>query len=121
MARCPSVPFDYRKVDVWVNGLEEDNEPSVYLRVDLSTAEIEFSAAHELHHVWFERQPGHDNPKRETLRENAADAFAFQAMADLRKKGEEAEEIREVAGLHAASQDSWPRWQKGPDGKWKRL
>jgi len=97
-------------------------EPKVYLRTDLSLAQLEFCAAHELHHVWFERQPGHANPEREALRENAADAFAFLMTMDLRKKREEAEGIAEVMRLHAASQGSLaPRWKKGPDGRWERM
>jgi len=77
--------------------------PKVYLRVDLFPAELEFCAAHELHHAWFEKQPGHDNAEKETLREPAADAYAFIAMQSLRKKREEDEGIAEVAAVHAAS------------------
>jgi uncharacterized protein involved in tolerance to divalent cations len=32
MAPYPSVPFDYRKVDAWINELEEDNELKWILR-----------------------------------------------------------------------------------------
>jgi len=63
-------------------------EPRVYLRADLSIAEIEFAAAHEAHHLYFRAQGWEGNSEKEVLRENAADAFAFLMSVDLRKRRE---------------------------------
>jgi hypothetical protein len=59
-------------------------EPQVWIRGGLSVGEVQFVTAHELHHVWFERQGWGDNPEKEAIREGAADAFAFIVTHEVR-------------------------------------
>lgn len=59
--------------------------PRIWIRADLSIAEVQIAAAHEAHHVWLEGQP----PSRYASlnaedRENCANAFAFIQWQEAR-------------------------------------
>ena len=66
----------------------EGRDSMVHLRRDLDPFDVRFAAAHELHHVWLERQAWPEKHKSE-IRESSADAFAWIAWTELRGKGEE--------------------------------
>ena len=87
------------------------DEPTIYLRSDQTPAEIQFAAAHEAHHIWLERHSGYSEARKRELFEDAANAFAWIALKDLKDGKGKAEESAALAGQSKVLEQR-PTWTK---------